>query len=79
MGPKGYKIDQLPKSQQVKLEDGNGFFEYLIQSDGPIITFRTRLNIKKTNYSVGEYPAIRDFFSFIVNKEKEPIVFKKIN
>jgi hypothetical protein len=77
--PKGYKIDQLPKSQRVRLEDGNGFFEYLIQSDGSIITFRTRLNIKKTNYSVEEYPAIRDFFSFIVNKEKEPIVFKKIN
>jgi hypothetical protein len=77
--PKGYKIDQLPKSQRVRLEDGNGFFEYLIQSDGSIITFRTRLNIKKTNYSVEEYAAIRDFFSFIVNKEKEPIVFKKIN
>ncbi len=77
--PKGYKIDQLPKSQRVKLEDGNGFFEYLIASDGATVDFHLQLIIKKTYYSLEEYKGLRDFFSLIVNKEKEPIVFKKIN
>jgi hypothetical protein len=78
--PKGYRLDQLPKSQRVKLdESGDDFFEYLISSDGTGISFKLRLSIKKTNYTVEEYASIRDFFAFIVNKEKEPIVFKKIN
>jgi hypothetical protein len=78
--PKGYKLDQLPKSQRVKLDDsGDDFFEYLISLDGATINFKVRLSIKKTNYSVEEYSSIRDFFALIVNKEKEPIVFKKIN
>ncbi len=77
--PKGYKVDPLPKSQRVVLEDGIGVFEYLIQSDEKTIQFRTHLQIKKTYFTLGEYPGLRDFFSSIVNKEKEPIVLKKIN
>jgi transglutaminase-like putative cysteine protease len=77
--PKGYKVDQLPKSQRVVLEDGAGIFEYLIQSDGKTVEFRTHLQIKKTWFALDEYPGLRDFFSAIVNKEKEPVVLKKID
>jgi hypothetical protein len=78
--PKGYRLDQLPKSQRVKLGDSeDGFFEYQISSDGATILFKLRLSIKRTSYSVGEYAAIRDFFAHIVSKEREPIVFKKID
>jgi hypothetical protein len=78
--PKGYRLDQLPESQRVKLgESEDGFFEYQISSDGTTISFKLRLSIKKTSYSVGEYAAIRDFFAHIVSKEREPIVFKKID
>ena len=77
--PKGYSVDQLPKSASVKLEDSTGLFTYDIQSDGKMIQFRTRLQIRKAFYGLDEYQGLRDFFSFIVGKEKEPIVFKKIN
>jgi len=72
-------VDQLPQSQRVRLEDSSGIFEYLISADGSAIHFRAQLTIRKTNYPLGEYQGIRDFFSHIVAKEKEPIVFKKIN
>jgi hypothetical protein len=77
--PRGYRVDQLPKSQQIRLQDSSGVFEYLISADSSAIHFRTELQIRKTTYDLDEYQGIRDFFSLIVSKEKEPIVFKKIN
>jgi hypothetical protein len=77
--PKGYSVDQLPKSTSVKLEDSTGLFTYDIRSDGKMIRFRTRLQIRKAYYSLDEYQGLRDFFSFIVGKEQEPIVLKKID
>jgi transglutaminase-like putative cysteine protease len=76
--PKGYRVEQLPKPEKVELKDSSGLFEYLISAEENKIHFRTRLVIRKTNYGLEEYPAIRDFFSLIVSKEKEPIVLKKI-
>jgi hypothetical protein len=77
--PQGYRVEQLPKSQRIKLEDCSGVFEYLISADSGVIHFRSQLKIRKTGYDLDEYPGIRDFFSLIVAKEKEPIVLKKIN
>lgn len=76
--PKGYAVDQLPKSRRVKLEDDTGLFEYLIESDSTAVSVQLRLQIKKTYYGLEEYQGLKDFFSLIVNKEKESIVFKKI-
>ncbi len=77
--PKGYAVAQLPRSRRVKLEDGTGLFEYLIESDGTVVNVHLQLRIKKTYYDLEEYQGLKDFFSLIVNKEKETIVFKKIN
>ncbi|HEY4336387.1 MAG TPA: DUF3857 domain-containing protein, partial [Puia sp.] len=75
--PKGYVVDVLPKSARYSLEDGGGYYEYLIESDGQAINFRMRLQINRTNYPVSQYKALRDFYSLIIEKEKEQIVFKK--
>jgi hypothetical protein len=77
--PKGYALDQLPKSQRIMLEDSSGSFEYVISSDAQLISLRVQLKLKKAVYSVEEYPGLRSFFSMITNKEREPIVFKKLN
>jgi hypothetical protein len=77
--PKGYRIEQLPKSARYSLADSSASFEYLIDADEKGISFRARLRLKKTYYPVSEYGGLRDFFSLIVQKEKEPIIFKKIN
>jgi hypothetical protein len=77
--PKGYAIEQLPKSARISLTDASGSFEYQLESDGKTIDFQTRLQLKRTNYSIEEYPELRSFYALIVQKEKEPIIFKKIN
>lgn len=77
--PKGYTIDQLPKSARYTLEDSSVDYEYLISADAEHINFHMRLQLKNAIYPVSEYGALRDFFALIVQKEKEPIIFKKIN
>jgi len=75
--PAGYVVDQLPKSARYSLEDGGGYYEYLIESDGKAINFRMRLQLNRTNYPVSDYKGLRDFYSLIIEKEKEQIIFKK--
>ena len=75
--PKGYVVEELPKSARYSLEDGGGYYEYLIESDGKAINFRMRLRLNRTNYPVSDYKALRDFYSLIIEKEKEQMVFKK--
>jgi hypothetical protein len=75
--PKGYVVEQLPKSARFSLEDGGGYYEYLIESDGKAINFRMRLLLNRTIYPVEDYKALRDFYSLIIEKEKEQIIFKK--
>lgn len=77
--PRGYAVEQLPKSMRFTLEDGSGSFEYRIDTDGKTIDFHTRLQLKRTNYTVAEYSGLHDFFALVVQKEKEPIIFKKTN
>lgn len=75
--PKGYVIDEIPKSVRVKLNDNEGSFEYLISVTGNTISLRSRILIKKASFAQEDYNSLRDFFSFIVKKHAEQIVFKK--
>jgi hypothetical protein len=76
--PVGYKIDELPKSVFVKLNEDEGFYEYLINVDDNIIQIRRRLFLYKANFKSGDYQTLRDFYTYIVKKDSEQIVFKKI-
>ncbi|MEO7766331.1 MAG: DUF3858 domain-containing protein, partial [Ferruginibacter sp.] len=76
--PKGYKVDEIPKSVRLNLNEDEGMFEYLISQDAANIQMRCRLILRKANYQNGDYQSLRDFYSFIVKKEAEQIVFKKI-
>ena len=76
--PKGYKVDELPKSVRLNFNEDEGMFEYLISNSGENIQMKCRLVFKKTNFLNEDYQPLRDFYSFIVKKEAEQIVFKKI-
>ena len=76
--PKGYKVEELPKSVRVSLNEDQGMFEYLISSDGKYVQLKCELHIKKTNFPNEDYQTLRDFYAFVVKKEAEQIVFKKI-
>lgn len=76
--PVGYEVDELPKQLIVKLnEEGDGMFEYRINHSASTISLRSRLMIKRTLFSPEEYDMLREFFSLVVKKHNEQIVFKK--
>ena len=75
--PAGYVVDELPKSAKVSYNTDEGFFEYLMIKSDQQIQFRTRIKLKKANFTPEDYGTLRDFFAYIVKKQGEQIVFKK--
>ncbi|MBS1932609.1 MAG: transglutaminase domain-containing protein, partial [Bacteroidetes bacterium] len=75
--PKGYTVDELPKSTKVSFNETDGFFEYLILKDDNNIQLRSHIKLNRANFSADDYSSLRDFFGFVVKKQSEQIVFKK--
>jgi len=75
--PKGYTVEEIPKSAKVAFNDDEGFFEYLVQNSGESIQLRTRVKLNKATFTPEDYAGLRDFFGFIVKKQNEQIVLKK--
>ncbi|HWB24483.1 MAG TPA: DUF3857 domain-containing protein [Chitinophagaceae bacterium] len=76
--PKGYKVEELPKSARVKLNEDEGMFEYIIGQGGGRIQLRCRVILNKATFESDDYQTLRDFFGYVVKKEAEQIVLKKI-
>ncbi len=76
--PNGYAVEELPKSVRVKLGENDGIFEYLIQKNEQSIQLKYILNIKKATFDPADYNDLRDFYAYIIKKQAETIVFKKI-
>ncbi len=75
--PKGYKVEELPKSARVMLNETDGMFEYIIAASPERIQLRCRTLIKKANFTPDDYQTLRDFYTYVVKKEAEQIVLKK--
>ncbi|OIR13136.1 hypothetical protein GALL_55200 [mine drainage metagenome] len=76
--PKGYMIDELPKSARVMLNEKDGMFEYLISANENTIQMKCSLQFNKANFNSDNYQSLREFYGHVVKKEAEQIVFKKI-
>jgi hypothetical protein len=76
--PKGYRVDDMPKPVKVLLGQDGGFFEYNLSLNEDHILFKSRFFLKKAVFEPEDYQSLRDFFSFVVKKHGEEIVFRKI-
>lgn len=77
--PKGYAIDELPKSTKVNFNENEGYFEYIISKNGTErLQLRTRVTLNKASFTPDDYASLRDFFGYVVKKHGEQIVFKKV-
>ncbi|HMO62176.1 MAG TPA: DUF3857 domain-containing protein [Ferruginibacter sp.] len=76
--PTGYKIEELPKSERLNFNEDEALFEYLISASGTDINLRCRLQFNKANFDNEDYQSLRDFYAYIIKKQAEQIVFKKI-
>lgn len=77
--PKGYRIDELPKSERITFNESEGMFEYIITATSESVQLRSKIVLNKANFPPEEYQTLRDFYANVVKKQSEQIVFKKIN
>lgn len=77
--PKGYVVDELPKSVRISFNEDEGMFEYLISESNGYIQLRSKLVFYKSTFSQEDYQNLREFFDFVISKNQEKIVFKKSN
>jgi len=76
--PKGFLVDELPKSTRIKLNENQGLFEYVVQQNPDNIQMQIRLRLNKTVFPPEDYTSLREFFNDVVKKESEQIVFKRV-
>jgi hypothetical protein len=76
--PEGYSLEEKPESVRVNLNENDGFFEYLVQADATMIQIINRVKINKAKFGPEEYDILRAFYTNIIKKQAEQIVFKKI-
>lgn len=74
--PEGYTAE-LPESALVKLPNNNGQFIYQVSQNGNTINLRSDVFITKTDFSIQEYPQLKQFYEMIEKKHSELIVLKK--
>jgi hypothetical protein len=75
--PKGFQVDEIPKSTRLTLNQNQGTFDYIIQQNPENIQIQVQLKLNKTIFNLDEYSSLREFYDEIIKKEKEQIVFKK--
>ena len=76
--PKGYKVDEMPKSERVSFNENEGMFEYLVTKTGGFIEIKCTLSLTKATFEPEDYQNLREFFAHVVRKESEQIIFKKL-
>ncbi|MBZ4188996.1 DUF3857 domain-containing protein [Niabella beijingensis] len=76
--PKGYEVEELPKSTRVMLNGNEGMFEYIINAAGGKIMLQSKIDIKRATFPSEDYQTLREFFGHIAKKHSEQIVLKKI-
>jgi hypothetical protein len=76
--PRGYIVDELPKSAKVSLNKDQGSFKFFVTNQNNVIEIQSIIKLNKANFDSEDYESIRNFFKLIVQKHAEQIVFKKI-
>lgn len=76
--PDGYAIDELPKSMNIKTEDGQGYCRYNIGQQGSQIKLTYFFAFDKLVHLADEYKAVKSFWEMVAEKNNEILVLKKL-
>jgi hypothetical protein len=75
--PDGYTLDEKPADLIVAMPDGKTRFTYRMRVDGNQLQISSTLDIGRALYTYDEYAILKEFFSKVVTKQAEKVVFKK--
>lgn len=75
--PEGYTFDEVPQRASVALPNSAGILRYLVGVEGNVLTISMKMTMQQSLFTGVDYPALREFFAQIVEKEGQQIVLKK--
>jgi len=75
--PAGYKVDVLPKSQLIMMEDKGISFKRIVGEQNGAVEVRYIISRKRTSYNKEEYPGLYKFYKKMFEMLNEQIVLKK--
>uniref|UniRef100_UPI00404925A8 transglutaminase-like domain-containing protein n=2 Tax=Flavobacterium sp. TaxID=239 RepID=UPI00404925A8 len=76
--PAGYEVESIPESTVLEFEDNILTFSYQIKNINNSIQVSQIFRINAAIISADYYNAVKDFFTKMVEKNKEQVVLKKI-
>ena len=76
--PEGFEIESLPISTVLEFEDDMLGYAYQVKKVNNTIQILTTFNINYSMISQTHYESVKDFFTKMVEKNKEQVVLKKI-
>ena len=75
--PKGYEIEEMPKSEKSTIKANDAMYRYLLQKGDHMLQMATMISLNEILYPVTEYGYLRDFWAHWVAKNNQEIVLKK--
>ncbi|MEN0047031.1 MAG: DUF3857 domain-containing protein [Bacteroidota bacterium] len=77
--PEGYRVEDLPEAVSLTMPDGGGKFLFSFsQPKEDMVQVVMKIQVKKLMFLPSEYPALKNFFDIIAEKQQEQIVLKKV-
>lgn len=77
--PEGYVVESIPENAKVNFNDDQAMFSYIAKQNGAsAIQLVVSLDINKTIILPSDYNEFKQFFQFLVDKQTEKIVLKKV-
>ena len=76
--PEGYQVNSLPQGANLKMGDNNLAFKYLVSERGGKISIMGEFSVNNHFMGPEVYKDVKDFYQFLVDKEKEKIVLSKL-
>jgi len=76
--PDGYVLESLPSPSNVQTDDKQLGFVYNISSSGNKVQLMFVMDINTSIVTATNYPALKDFYKKMIEKQNEKIVLKKV-
>ncbi|MEM8892589.1 MAG: hypothetical protein AAGD28_31700, partial [Bacteroidota bacterium] len=75
--PKDYELAEVPKPFQLALSGRSLTYNLQANQIGEMVSIQSRLLLKATYIYPEDYPALREFYQKMIDREAEPLVFVK--
>jgi hypothetical protein len=75
--PAGYEVEEVSKSQKILLNETEGYYDYQVETVGNLIKIKSVVVLNKAIFEPEEYNSLKDFYSAVIKKQNDMIVFKK--